>query len=257
MKKVLSALLVLSVLHLPLMADDRVREAQSELKRQGFYYGEIDGENGAETSAAIRRFQIRNGLEVTGQLNEKTLDALDSGVVERAQPAPSDAPMPVPAPPPPTAKAPAPPVNLRRDDSVEDEDRAFLRREEMKRSRPIDDDHIVPPPRPIPEPTADLAMLFARTPYATAPREVQQQTLRRAQSLLAQRGYYREAIDGDPGPATEEALLTFQRSKRLTLTGRLDLATLSELHLLPGRTPIKPFTAPLSGERVYRGVIVE
>jgi peptidoglycan hydrolase-like protein with peptidoglycan-binding domain len=255
--KVLRLLLVLLALPFTLLADDRVREAQVELKRQGFYYGEADGENGAETSAAIRRFQIRNGLEVTGQLNEKTLDALDSGQVARELPEPAPADAPAPAPPPPVAKEPAPPVNLRRDDSVEDEDRAFLRREEMKRKPPIDDEYIVPPPRVIPEPTGDMAMLFAGTPYATAPEEVQVQTLRRAQSLLAQRGYYRDAIDGEAGPATEEALLTFQRSKRLNLTGRLDLATLGELRLLPGRTPIKPFHVPSTGQRVYRGVIVE
>lgn len=254
--KAFATLAFLLVLHVPLMADERVREAQTELKRQGFYYGEVDGENGAETSAAIRRFQIRNGLEVTGQLNEKTLDALDAGQVARELP--DSTPAPAPVPPPPAAKAPAPPpVNLRRDDSVEDDDRAFLRREEMRRQRPIDDEHIVPPPRVIPEPTADMAMLFAQTPYATAPREVQEQTLRRAQTLLAQRGFYREAIDGDPGPATEEALLSFQRSKRLALTGRLDLATLGALQLLPGRAPIKPFLAPSSSQRVYRGVIVE
>jgi peptidoglycan hydrolase-like protein with peptidoglycan-binding domain len=255
--KVFPVLFVLAVLQFTLFADDRVREAQTELKRQGFYYGEIDGESGEETSAAIRRFQIRNGHEVTGQLNEKTLDALDSGQVARELPDPAPADAPAPAPPPPATKEPAPPVNLRRDDSVEDEDRAFLRREEMKRKPPIDDEHIVPPPRTIPEPTADLAMLFAGTPYATAPHEVQEQTLRRAQSLLARRGYYRDAIDGEAGPATEEALLTFQRSKRLNLTGRLDLATLSELRLLPGRTPIKPFNAPSTSQRVYRGVIVE
>ena len=77
-------------------------------------------------------------------------------------------------------------------------------------------------------------MLFAGTPYANAPVALQQNTLRRAQSLLAGRGFYRDIIDGLPGPATEEALLTFQRSARLTLTGRLDLDTLNELRLLPG-----------------------
>lgn len=256
--KALPVLLVLAALPLALQADERVREAQTELKRQGFYYGEVDGQSGAETSAAIRRFQIRNGLGVTGQLDEKTMDALDSSQVARELPDAQVAPTPAPPPPSPAAREPAPPIDLRRDDTVEDGDRAFLRREEMKRARPpVDDEHIVPPPRTIPEPTADLAMLFAETPYASAPREVQEQTLRRAQSLLAQRGYYRAAIDGEAGPATEEALLTFQRSKRLTLTGRLDLATLGELRLLPGRVPIKPFRPPSTSQRVYRGVIVE
>ena len=245
MKKLLFLLALVVTAH----ADDRLRDAQAELKRQGFYYGEIDGANGAETSASIRRFQIRNGLEVTGQLNEKTLDALDMG--NTAAEPPATLPAPAPAPPS-TVQQPKPPVNLRRDETVEDSDRAFLRREEVKRPRPLDEENA---PRPIPEPTADLATLFAKTPYATAPREVQEQTLRRAQSLLAQRGFYRDDIDGLAGPATEEAVLAFQRSKRLPLTGRLDLSTLSELRLLPGRTPIKSFTP--TQPRVYRGVIVE
>jgi peptidoglycan hydrolase-like protein with peptidoglycan-binding domain len=252
-----SLLLVLLALAATALADDRIRDAQTELKRQGFYYGEIDGAAGAETTAAIRRFQIRNGLEVTGQLDEKTLDALDMKTVERDA---APTPPPAPEPPPTAAKTPPPPqppVNLRRDETVEESDRAFLRREENKRAPAFDDDHIVPPPRTIPEPTADLTMLFAQTPYATAPREVQEQTLRRAQSLLAQRGHYRDDIDGVAGPATEEAILTFQRSKRLPLTGRLDLATLGELRLLPGRVPIKPFYPPSTQQRVYRGVIVE
>ncbi len=256
-------LLLLLLLGVSVHADDRIRDAQTELKTQGFYYGEIDGQVGAEMTAAIRRFQIRNGLEVTGQLNTPTMDALDTGSTEQKAPAAPPPPMerdptpPAPAPEPRMTREPAPPVNIRRDESVEEGDRAFLRRETPRQGPLPDDESVVPPPRPIPEPTADLEMLFAQTPFATAPRDVQEQTLRRAQSLLAQRGHYRDDIDGQAGPATEEALLTFQRSKRLPLTGRLDLATLSELRLLPGRTPIKPFNPPPTQQRVYRGVIVE
>lgn len=259
MKKLLVLLLLVASVH----ADDRIRDAQTELKRQGFYYGEIDGQAGAEMTAAIRRFQIRNGLEVTGQLNTPTMDALDTGSTEEKPPAAPAPPIqrdPTPTPPEPeprTAREAVPPVNIRRDESVAESDRAFLRRETPRRTPLPDDESVVPPPRPIPEPTADLEMLFAQTPFATAPREVQEQTLRRAQSLLAQRGFYRADIDGQAGPATEEAVLTFQRSKRLQLTGRLDLATLSELRLLPGRAPIKPFNPPPTQQRVYRGVIVE
>jgi len=42
---------------------------QQALKDQGFYYGEINGETNANLSAAIRRYQIRNGLQVNGELN--------------------------------------------------------------------------------------------------------------------------------------------------------------------------------------------
>ncbi|MEO8350544.1 MAG: peptidoglycan-binding domain-containing protein, partial [Chthoniobacteraceae bacterium] len=58
-------------------ADELIKNVQTELKDQGFFYSEITGENGADTTAAIKRFQIRNGLEVTGTLNAETLKALD------------------------------------------------------------------------------------------------------------------------------------------------------------------------------------
>ena len=101
-------------------------------------------------------------------------------------------------------------------------------------------------------------MLFAGTPYATAPRSVQQQTLRRAQRILASRGFYRDIIDGLPGPATEEALLTYQRAARITLTGRLDLETLSRLAAaaLVAASPAAARRRPLPPQRVYRGIWV-
>jgi len=50
-----------------------IRSLQQTLKDQGFYYGTVTGDKSAETTAAIRRYQIRNGLQVTGELNEETL----------------------------------------------------------------------------------------------------------------------------------------------------------------------------------------
>ena len=61
----------------------RDRQAASRLlqalKDQGFYYGEITGEKNADTTAAIRRYQIRNGLQITGDLNDETMRSLKSG----------------------------------------------------------------------------------------------------------------------------------------------------------------------------------
>jgi Putative peptidoglycan binding domain len=57
-------------------ADPQIAAAQESLKSQGFYRGEISGENNNQTAAAITRFQVRRGLEVTGELNEETLRAL-------------------------------------------------------------------------------------------------------------------------------------------------------------------------------------
>src|SRR5947207_2281640 len=47
-------------------ADQTVQSVQQALKDQGFYYGNVTGDKSAETTAAVRRYQIRNGLKVTG-----------------------------------------------------------------------------------------------------------------------------------------------------------------------------------------------
>src|SRR6476660_977075 len=54
-------------------ADQGIRSLPQTLKDQGFYYGAVTGDKNAETTAAIRRYQIRNGLQVTGEINEETL----------------------------------------------------------------------------------------------------------------------------------------------------------------------------------------
>src|SRR5437762_13628354 len=58
-------------------ADQTVQSVQQALKDQGFYYGNVTGEKSVETTAAIRRYQIRNGLQVTGEINPETLRSLN------------------------------------------------------------------------------------------------------------------------------------------------------------------------------------
>src|SRR6476660_4740612 len=57
-------------------ADQLVESVQQALKDEGFYYGEVNGEMNANVTAAIRRYQIRNGLQVSGELNDETLRSL-------------------------------------------------------------------------------------------------------------------------------------------------------------------------------------
>ena len=57
-------------------ADDNVREVQTKLSDEGLYYGEIDGAYSSDLSAALSRYQIRNGLPITGQLDVETSKAL-------------------------------------------------------------------------------------------------------------------------------------------------------------------------------------
>src|SRR5262249_45851494 len=71
-----------------LLADEQTKAIQERLREEGFYYGEVDGHGGEETSAAIRRYQIRHGLRVTGQVNDETLRALGMAGEGGARPAP-------------------------------------------------------------------------------------------------------------------------------------------------------------------------
>ena len=59
-----------------LQADESVREVQSRLKAGGFYFGETSGRYDKETAAAVTRYQIRNGLQITGKLDAETRFAL-------------------------------------------------------------------------------------------------------------------------------------------------------------------------------------
>jgi hypothetical protein len=66
-------------------ADSQIATVQESLKSGGFYRGAITGEIDNETSAAITRFQVRRGLEVTGELTEETLRALGVNLSQSAE----------------------------------------------------------------------------------------------------------------------------------------------------------------------------
>jgi hypothetical protein len=60
----------------PVWANDDVREVQEKLRKDGFYSGQIDGAYSSDLSAALTRYQIRNGLPISGQLDADTSKAL-------------------------------------------------------------------------------------------------------------------------------------------------------------------------------------
>jgi peptidoglycan hydrolase-like protein with peptidoglycan-binding domain len=198
------------------------------LKDEGFYYGEVSGEPNANLTAAIRRYQIRNGLQVTGQLNDETLQSLgikSSGpgrpTTKAASPTPAMSAVPSEPPSDETETAsPAPPV------------RPFSNAPPGQQ---------VFPSNPM-GPASSPGTVFADTPFATAPPAVQRNVIVSAQIALARYGLYREQIDGIYGPAMELSLRAYQSQTRLPVTGRLDLETLAALRLLPG--PPQPFYNP-------------
>ena len=62
----------------PLTAYDSstIRNVQQALNSRGFNAGPIDGQYGAATQDAVRRFQQASGLPATGELTPSTLSAL-------------------------------------------------------------------------------------------------------------------------------------------------------------------------------------
>jgi len=100
MKLPVAILILVAAMVIPARADQLVQNVQQALKDEGFYYGEVTGEKDADTTAAIRRYQIRNGLQITGELNDETLKALgvdSSGVHATVKASPTTAPEQIPA----------------------------------------------------------------------------------------------------------------------------------------------------------------
>ncbi|HXP35213.1 MAG TPA: peptidoglycan-binding domain-containing protein [Chthoniobacterales bacterium] len=243
MKLRIAVVVLVAALAAVARADQVVQNVQQALKDQGFYYGEVTGEKDADTTAAIRRYQIRNGLQISGDLNDETLKSLgveSSGARAIVKASPT--------------RAPAAP---------ETSDLRAEPRESSAPTNPLTG-------QPFPEPQQDRQLLarpdydavparpaenFAGTPFESAPPQVQRNVIISAQSILARRGLYRGAIDGAASPDLDFSLRAYQARARLPVTGRLDLDTLAALELLPGaHTPIyvprrRPLReAPVRGE---------
>ena len=82
MKAIAIVLAVIGLTAIQARADSLTESAQQVLKEQGFYYGDINGKKDPDTTAAIRRYQIRNGLKITGEINPETQKSL--GIKGRA-----------------------------------------------------------------------------------------------------------------------------------------------------------------------------
>jgi len=201
-------------------ADQLVERVQQALKDQGFYYGEVTGEMNANVTAAIRRYQIRNGLQVSGELNNETLQSLGLNSSGSARPATK-----------PASPSPAAPW---KPDEQSPSDRADVT--PAPPTQPFGgapEDQQVYPSNPV-APGTSTGGVLAGTPFEAAPPAVQRNVLLSAQIALARRGLYHEEINGVYGPAMEFSLRAYQARARLPVTGRLDLETLAALRLLPG-----------------------
>jgi peptidoglycan hydrolase-like protein with peptidoglycan-binding domain len=181
-------------------ADQAIRSLQQTLKRNGFYYGTVTGEKSAETTAAIRRYQIRNGLKVTGEINDETTHALNAisnsvAAVSRAD-----------------SKPAAAQLGGVRPDANSSPSQAS-------------------PPPSFSQPSRQLNAnpSYSASFYRSAPLRVNRRIIAEAQYQLMNRGYYRGGADGRYGPQTTFAVRAFQSSAGLPPTGRLDMQTLDAL----------------------------
>lgn len=74
-----------------------VKQLQQRLKDLGYYSGEIDGQFGNGTKAAVMSFQSQNGLQADGAAGEDTLKVLYSDAAKTFVPTPEPL-MPTPTP---------------------------------------------------------------------------------------------------------------------------------------------------------------
>jgi peptidoglycan hydrolase-like protein with peptidoglycan-binding domain len=80
--KVRYILFALLVVTIQCRAEDEVRSTQEELRRRNIFFGDIDGRRSSEYSEAVRRYQLRKGLTISGKEDRETLQSL--GVTKRA-----------------------------------------------------------------------------------------------------------------------------------------------------------------------------
>ena len=89
MKRLLLCFLILTLGAVgSVQADENIRALQTRLKAGGFYFGEVNGRYDSDTAAAVTRYQIRNGLQITGKLDAPTRHALGVAAAEPKVPTP-------------------------------------------------------------------------------------------------------------------------------------------------------------------------
>jgi peptidoglycan hydrolase-like protein with peptidoglycan-binding domain len=185
-------------------ADQTVQSVQQALKDQGFYYGNVTGEKSAETTAAVRRYQIRNGLQVTGEMDPQTLHSLN--------------------------------VNSNSAASSQSTSKPAVAQQNTNTVRPVEtprlDQNSVQPLPSAPDRQPEMNSTFPEALYQSAPTRINRRmVLAEVQRQLINRGYYQDRADGRHARRTALALRAFQFGSGLPPTGHLDTSTLNALEI--------------------------
>jgi peptidoglycan hydrolase-like protein with peptidoglycan-binding domain len=172
---------------------DQVKELQRELASRGFYQGNIDGVAGAKTRAALRNFQVQQGIPINGGLNAQTRDSL--GLEWDRQPVKgTDTPQP---------------------ERMRGEDR-MQRTPAMEGTQPTQGSRTQAASTQTQAGTDNTAV---RVNLA----ELNTEQTKEMQQKLQQLGFYQGAVDGKFGAGTRAALTRyFQRQAQLASQGMVD-----------------------------------
>ena len=197
-------------------APDPVLSAiQKELKRKGFYGGDVDGLMGPMSAAAITNWQRKAGMEIDGKPSARVLESLKIGgrpdsIVKRVEP-----PVTVPA----AAPAPAKKPNVER--SAEMRPKPSVQPAAPTPSQPVAES----------EPTLrDLINASAnKSPEAIPAVAGGDEMVRKIQAGLGNIAYADIAVDGYAGEQTKNAIRAFEKHYRLPVTGEPNDAVLNKL----------------------------
>jgi peptidoglycan hydrolase-like protein with peptidoglycan-binding domain len=212
--KLLAAALFFFAIYSAARADQAIESAQQKLTEQGFYYGEINGKKDGDTTAAIRRYQIRNGLPITGEIDAATQRSLGLTSKPAPTPRPRSTATPGPTPPDYRPESPAPRDPAVRPPSDNDAEGEIADEPSARVIRP------------------EARGVFRGTLFETAPLEAQRRVVAGAQFILMRQGFFNGGIDGLYGAGTEQAIRAYQIQVGLRPNGRLDMETLTSLGLL-------------------------
>ena len=76
MRAIVCVCFVLIGTALSLQANEKIRQAQEELRKRNLYFGNVDGQESPELSGALKRYQTRKGFAATGSVDDETATSL-------------------------------------------------------------------------------------------------------------------------------------------------------------------------------------
>ncbi len=194
---------------IPYRAD--VETAQKLMKKLGIDTGKIDGKLGPNTQAAVRDFQKKEGITVTGDVSQEVLQKMETAVAALATPTPAPAPEPTPEPnvvitDADNAEEAAPVAEADKPEAI------VIRKEEKKKTEVSD---AAPKPKVDPGPVPTLK---------------NRKDVSKLQEQLKEAGTYTGNVDGKWGDLTRAAMREFQEKNNLEVTGKPNKETWLAMH---------------------------